>query len=160
MIKENDNKIIYQSETGALELKTDYQSETVWASQKDIANIFNIDRTVVNRHINNIFKDGELDEKGVCAIFAHTTKHGSLNDKNQTRNLKFYSLDIILAVGYRTNSSKAINFRKWATQTLKQHITQGYTINQSRVEHDPNLLVDVISKLQNKAHSKGDNDDT
>tara|TARA_B110000091_G_C13820600_1_gene480563 strand:+ start:655 stop:1635 length:981 start_codon:yes stop_codon:yes gene_type:complete len=160
MIQENHNKIIYQSETGALELKTDSKSETVWANQKDIANIFNIDRTVVNRHINNIFKDDELDEKQVCAIFAHTTKHGALKDKTQTRSLKFYSLDIILAVGYRSSSSKAILFRKWATQTLKQHITQGYTINQSRVEHDPNLLVDVISKLQNTAHSKVDNDDT
>jgi len=159
MQKENNNIIIYQTKAGSLELKTDFESDTIWASQKDIANIFAIDRTVVNRHINNIFKDNELDEKVVCAEFAHTTKHGSLNNKTQTRALKFYSLDIILAVGYRTNSLKAINFRKWATQTLKQHIAQGYSINQARIENDPIFLVNVIAQLQNSAQKKINNDD-
>ena len=150
--------IIYQLENGALELRADYSAETVWASQKQIADIFDIDRTVVSRHINNIFKDSELDEKVVCADFAHTTSHGALKNKLQTRTMRFYSLDIILAVGYRTTSVKAIQFRKWATQTLKQHIKQGYTVNQSIVENNPNFLVDVISKLNSTAKNI-DNDD-
>lgn len=159
MSKVNNSMIIYQTKAGSLELKTDFENDTIWASQKDIANIFAIDRTVVNRHINNIFKDAELDEKEVCANFAHTTKHGSINNKTQTRDLKFYSLDIILAVGYRTNSTKAIDFRKWATQTLKQHIKQGYSINQARIENDPSFLVNVIAQLQNSAYQKVDSDD-
>ncbi|QIV96820.1 Fic/DOC family protein [Allofrancisella inopinata] len=162
MSKQKD-LIIYQLENGALELKADFETDTIWASQKDIANIFSIDRTVVNRHINNIFKDAELDESLVSANFAHTTKHGALDNKTQTREIKFYSLDIILAVGYRTNStnsSKAIQFRKWATQTLKQHIIQGYTVNESKVENDPNFLIEVMSKIKVLAQKQINNNDT
>ena len=82
-----------------------------------------MERSVVTKHINNIFKDGELRESAVRASFAHTAKDGKIYQ------VMFYSLDIILAVGYRTNSKKAIEFRKWATTTLKDHITRGYTIN-------------------------------
>ena len=85
MSKANNNIMIYQTKEGSLELKTDFESETIWASQKDIANIFAIDRTVVNRHINNIFKDTELDEKVVCAKFAHTTQHGAIHGKIQSK---------------------------------------------------------------------------
>ncbi len=151
--------IIYQLENGALELRADFATETVWATQKEIARIFGVDRTVVNKHVKNIFKDDELDKKVVCANFAYTTKHGAIEGKTQTRKQTFYNLDIVLAVGYRTNSSKAISFRKWATQTLKQHITQGYTINESKVENDPNFLVDVVSKIQKLAQKQINNDD-
>jgi hypothetical protein len=110
MKKEISN--IYQAKNGAIELKFDDKKETVWASQKQIAEIFGIDRSVVTKHIKNIFKDGEVKEKEVCAIFAHTTKHGAIKGKTQVKEIKIYNLDIILAVGYRTNSSQAIEFRK------------------------------------------------
>jgi len=84
------------SNNSEIELSIPIEDETIWATTKDIANIFNIDRSVVSRHIKNIFKDGELDEKVVCANFAHTTKHGALSNKTQTRELKYYNLDIIL----------------------------------------------------------------
>jgi len=126
-----ENIVVYNS--GELELKVSVENETVWATIKEIALIFDIDRSVVSRHIKNIFKDGELDEKVVCANFAHTTQHGALSNKTQTRELKYYNLDIILAVGYRTNSTKAIKFRQWATKVLKEYIFNGYAINREKI---------------------------
>ena len=136
MVKKNDNKgeiVIYQAKNGAIEFRGDFERETVWATQKQIAEIFEIDRTVATRHIRNIFKDAELDKKLVCANFAHTTKHGAIKGKTQTKNVIYYNLDIILAVGYRTKSVRAIEFRKWATKVLRQHIVAGYTINKKMI---------------------------
>ncbi len=123
--------VIYSN--GEIDLNMPLKDKTLWANIKEIAIIFDIDRSVVSRHIKNIFKDGELDEKAVCANFAHTTKHGAISDKTQTRKLKYYNLDIILAVGYRTNSSKAIKFRQWATKVLKEYIFNGYAINREKI---------------------------
>ena len=148
-MKEENNKLaIYQSSTGAIELKADSDAETIWATQKEIASIFGIDRTVVVKHITNIFKDKELEEKVVCANFAHTTVHGAIPGKTQTREQKFYNLDIILSIGYRTSSSKAIQFRKWATQTLKQHITQGYTINPNRIKQNHKAFLQALEDVK------------
>jgi len=126
-----DDIVVYNN--GEIELKVSVEDETIWASIQDIAKIFGIDRSVVSRHIKNIFKDGELDEKVVCANFAHTTKHGALNNKTQTREIKYYNLDIILAIGYRTNSTKAIKFRQWATKVLKEYIYNGFAINREKI---------------------------
>jgi prophage maintenance system killer protein len=125
--------LIYQSKSGAIELQGDYGKETIWGSQKQIAEVFGVDRSVVTKHIRNILKDKELDRKLVSAKFAHTTQHGAIKEKTQTKYVEFYNLDIILAVGYRTNSSRAIEFRKWATKVIKQHILDGYTINKHRI---------------------------
>jgi len=147
-----NNIIVY--ENGELELKISEDKDTIWATVKDITQIFEIDRSVVSRHIKNIFKDKELDEKVVCANFAHTTKHGALTTKTQTRELKYYNLDIILAVGYRTNSVKAIKFRQWATKVLKEYIQDGFAINREKITQQRllNLEKDVEhlkSKMQN-----------
>jgi len=143
-----DNQVVVY-ENGEVEIKVslDNKSETIWANVKEIAQIFKVDRSVVSRHIKNIFKDGELDEKVVCANFAYTTQHGALRNKTQTKMVKYYNLDIILAVGYRTNSKKAIEFRKWATKVLKQYIINGYAINSEKITVDRflNLEKDVIS---------------
>ena len=144
--------VLYQS--GEIELEISVKDETIWATVKDIAQLFDIDRSVVSRHIKNIFKDKELDEKVVCANFAHTTKHGALLNKTQTRELKYYNLDIVLVVGYRTNSVKAIKFRQWATRVLKEYIFTGFAINRERITQQRllNLEKDVAylkSKLQN-----------
>jgi len=150
MSKVNNSMIIYQTKAGSLELKTDFESDTIWASQKDIATIFGKDQSVISRHIQNIFKDGEVDEK---------SNMQKMHIANSDKPVTLYSLDIILSVGYRSSSAKAISFRKWATQTLKQHIDQGYSINQARIENDPSFLVNVIAQLQNSAQKKIDNDD-
>lgn len=150
MSKVNNSMIIYQTKAGSLELKTDFESDTIWASQKDIATIFGKDQSVISRHIQNIFKDGEVDEK---------SNMQKMHIANSDKPVTLYSLDIILSVGYRSSSAKAISFRKWATQTLKQHIAQGYSINQAKIENDPSFLVNVIAQLQNSAQKKIDNDD-
>ncbi len=147
--------LIYQGKNGAIELKSDSKIETIWANKAQIAQIFGIDRSVVSRHIKNIFIDKELDEKVVCANFAQTTSHGAIKGKTQTRKLEHYNLDIILAVGYRTKSSLAINFRKWATKILKQHIAEGFTINKKTLKQNHQKFLKAIEDI--KTLSKGSN---
>lgn len=150
------NKIvIYQAKSGAIELRRDAKKDTLWASQSQIADIFNADRSVITKHIKNIFKDKELDSNSVCAKIAHTASDGKIYQ------IQVYNLDIILAVGYRANSARAISFRRWATKILREHITKGYTINpimikknyaefQKAVEQVKNLLP-AGTKIDNSA---------
>ena len=116
--------VIYQAKDGKIEFRGDFSDETIWATQKQIAEVFGIDRTVATRHINNIFKDKEISKKSNVQ---------KMHIANSDKPVAFYSLDIILAVGYRTNSAKAIVFRTWATKVLKQHLVAGYTINKNRI---------------------------
>ncbi len=146
--EKNKKVAVYQAKNGALELRQDLGNETVWASKKQIAEIFAIDRSVVSRHIKNIFRDEELDEKMVCAKFAQTTKHGAIKGKKQIKDVDFYNLDIILAVGYRTKSSIAVAFRQWATKTLKQHITKGFTLNPKRIEKNHQAFLKAVEDVK------------
>ena len=139
---------IYQAKNGAIELNFDEKEQTIWANKKHISEIFGIDRSVVSRHIKNIFKDDELDKTVVCAKFAHTTEHGAIKGKTQSKEVEFYNLDIILAIGYRTNSLKAIEFRKWATKTLKEYITKGYTINSNLLKQKKELYLQVLEDIK------------
>lgn len=92
------------------------KDETVWLSLEQLATLFDRDRTVIKRHINNILKEKELNENEVCAKFAHTTKHGALENKTQNREIDYYNLDMIISVGYRVKSKNGIIFRKWANK--------------------------------------------
>jgi len=148
MKKINQKLAIYQAKNGAIELRRDVSTDTIWASKKQIATIFGVDRSVVSRHIKNIFQDKELEKKVVCAKFAHTTQHGALKEKIQTNQVEFYNLDIILAVGYRTKSSVAVEFRRWATKTLKQHITQGFTINPKRIKENHEAFLRAVEDIR------------
>lgn len=128
--KKKNKVMIFQSKKGGIELRGDYKKDTIWASQQQIADIFNVERSVITKHVRNILKDKELDEKSVCAKFAHTASDGKVYD------VQFYNLDIVLAIGYRANSKRAIEFRKWATETLRKHITKGYTINPKVIKNN------------------------
>ncbi|HLD34757.1 MAG TPA: virulence protein RhuM/Fic/DOC family protein [Patescibacteria group bacterium] len=139
---ENKQIAIYQTSTGALELKTDIAKETIWATQAQIAEVFRVERSVITKHICNILKDKELDEKQVCAKFAHTAADG------KTYNVQHYNLDIILAVGYRTNSGRAISFRQWATKILKEHIVNGYTINKKRIAKNYDSFIKAVENVR------------
>lgn len=153
MKKKNNNEIvIYQSSKGAIELKGDTKKETIWATQAQIAEVFGIDRSVATKHVRNIVKDGELEEKQVCAKFAHTA------DDGKTYQVQFYNLDVILAVGYRANSKKAIEFRRWATKILRDHITKGYTINPTRIKGNYAEFLTAVDKVKAllPAHVKPD----
>lgn len=110
------------------------KDETVWATQKAIADLFGVDRTTISRHLKNIFETGELEEKVVCAEIAHTTQHGAIVGKTQTKPVRFYNLDAIISVGYRVNSKKATKFRIWASGILKEYIQKGFKIDVDRMK--------------------------
>jgi prophage maintenance system killer protein len=135
--------IIYQAKSGAIQLHEDVANETIWATQAQMADIFSIDRSVVTKHIRNILKDKELSEKSVCAKFAHTAEDG------KTYQVQFYNLDVVLAVGYRANSARAIQFRQWATRILREHITKGYTINKTQIAKNYDAFMRTVSGIQN-----------
>lgn len=99
--------VIYQGKNGSIEFRGDFDKDTIWGTQKQIAEIFGVDRSVVTKHIRNIFKDKELDKKLVCAKFAQTTQHGAMKGKTQTKEVEFYNLDIVLAVGYMNKLIKS-----------------------------------------------------
>jgi hypothetical protein len=122
-----------------LELREDLKTETIWATQAQISEVFGIDRTVVTRHVSNILKSGEVDEKSNVQ---------KMHIANSDKPVSFYSLDIVLAVGYRTNSGRAIEFRQWATKTLREHITKGYTINRKRVSQNHDAFMKVVADVQ------------
>lgn len=125
----NSNILIYQSEDGQTKIQTRLEDETVWLSQGQMAELFQRDRTVISKHIKNIFEDGELDENMVCAKFAHTTKHGAVEHKTQISHTKYYNLDVIISIGYRVKSLQGTKFRQWATARLKEYIVKGFTMN-------------------------------
>jgi len=139
---------IYQAANGAIEFRGDYEKETIWGTQRQIAELFGVDRSVVTKHIKNIFKDKELDKTVVSAKIAQTTQHGALEGKTQTKMVAFYNLDIILAVGYRTHSAKAIEFRQWATRVLREHLLQGYTINQKRISENYDKFMRALADVK------------
>jgi hypothetical protein len=107
---------IYQAKGNEPRVEVRFEGDTVWLSQAQIAQLFQKDRTVITRHLNNVFREGELDERVVCANFAHTTKHGAISGKTQEKTAKYYNLDAIISVGYRVNSKRGTQFRQWATQ--------------------------------------------
>ncbi|EDZ90016.1 virulence protein RhuM/Fic/DOC family protein [Francisella tularensis] len=124
--------VIY--EDGNIELKTTVENETVWLTQKQIAELFDVQRPAITKHLSNIFKSNELDENVVCSILEHTTKHGAIQDKKQSQKTKIYNLDAIISVGYRVNSKKATQFRIWANKVLKEYIIKGYALNKDKLK--------------------------
>ena len=122
-----ENQIIVYQPNETVRLDVWLANETVWLNQSRIGELFGVDRTVVNRHIHNIYKTGELDEPSTCAKIAQVQKEGG---RSITRQLPFYNLDMIIAVGYRVNSFAATQFRKWATTILREYLLRGYAFNQ------------------------------
>ena len=133
--------VIFKNGELELEVTVSEDRENVWLSQRQMAELFNVDRTRVTRHINNIYKDGELDEKSICAENAHM---GSLGIQKYSN--KIYNLDMILAVGYRVKSLNGIIFRKWATSILKDYMIKGYAVNEKRLEI-LNKTIDIQTKM-------------
>lgn len=114
--------LLYTTPNGKVKVEIYLQNETIWLTQQKIADLFGVDRTVITKHLGNVFKSGELIEEVVCANFAHTTPHGAIAGKTQESKVKFYNLDAIISVGYRVNSTQATAFRIWATERLKEMV--------------------------------------
>ena len=139
--KEGFNEILlYTTPNGKVKVEIYLQNETIWLTQQKIADLFGVDRTVVTKHLGNIFRSGELDEQLVCANFAHTTPHGAIKGKTQETITKFYNLDAIISIGYRVNSSQATAFRIWATERLKEYIIKGFTMDDERLKTPNNIF--------------------
>lgn len=135
---------------GETQVDVRLEGESVWLSQEQMASLFERERSVITKHLRNVFKDGELDENAVCANFAHTASDG------KTYQTRFFNLDAIISVGYRVNSKRGVQFRQWATRVLREHLTQGYTFNQARLAErgmsEAQQAIELLARtLQNQA---------
>lgn len=134
---------LFRSEDGQAELEVALDHETVWLTQSQICSLFGRERSVITKHIRNIFKEGELDRESVRAKFAHTAEDG------KSYQVDHYNLDVIISVGYRVKSPRGVQFRQWATRVLKDYLVQGYTLNQRRLAErgiEFEQAVDLLSR--------------
>ena len=147
--------ILYQAEELALRIEVLIENETVWLSKGQMAALYGRDRSVITRHVNNIFKDGELQKSAVCAFFAHTTKHGALKEKTQVSKVEYYNLDVIISVGYRVKSKQGTQFRIWANNVLKDYLLKGYALNNrvNRMEDHIHTLTKKVAEMDLQIHS-------
>ena len=122
---ENDKIIIYQTEDGQTQIDVRLENDTVWLTQKQIAELFGTKRPAITKHLKNIYASEELEEDSTCSILEHMGNEGK-----QSYSTKYYNLDVILSIGYRVNSKNATRFRQWANKVLKQYLVKGYAINE------------------------------
>jgi hypothetical protein len=152
MKPDNKNITIYQSNDGKISFNVSVFADTVWLTQKQMAELFDKNRKTITEHIGNIFKEGELEEKVVCWNFQHTTEHGAIAGKVQEHLVKYYNLDVIISVGYRVKSKRGTQFRQWATNILKQYMMNGFAINEVRIraieEKIDNLSVELRAEFK------------
>ena len=132
--------VLFESEDKSVSLSVPFENETVWLNQSQMTQLFSVDRTVITKHVNNIFKEQEVDEKSNVQF---------LHIANSDKSVKFYSLDVIISVGYRVKSKRGIEFRKWANSVLKQYILKGYAANEHRLEELRQTL-QIIRRTENQ----------
>jgi hypothetical protein len=138
---------IYQTADGQTEVQVQFEGDTVWLNRTQLAELFGRDIKTLGKHINNVFKEGELDKKAVVAKFATTAADG------KTYQVEHYSLDVIISVGYRVKSQRGTQFRIWATQRLKEYLVQGYAIDQLRFDQNAAELQQAIALINKTAQS-------
>ena len=126
--------LIYNTPQFNTKINVVIKDETIWLTQKAMAELFDVKVPAISKHLKNIFEEGELNEQLVISKMETTTPHGAIAEKTQTKETNFYNLDAIISVGYRVNSSKATQFRIWATNTLKEFITKGFVIDDERLK--------------------------
>ena len=132
-----------------VKLEVNMRDETVWLSQRQMAELFDSSRTNIIEHINNIYSDGELDKNSTCQDFRQVRKEGR---RDVVRNIPFYNLDMIISVGYRVNSKRGVIFRKWANKVLKDYLLKGYAVNKKRLEYLEKTikLIDIAGRIDEK----------
>ena len=148
MDNHKDKKIevlIYQSKTGKIEFRGDLRKDTIWGSLNQIAELFGRDKSVISRHIKNIFKSNELQTSSTVAKIATVQKEGK---REIGREIEYFNLDVILSVGYRVDSKQATQFRIWATKTLKQHLLEGYTVNKKQLAKNYQKFQKTLKDMQ------------
>lgn len=142
-----NNFVIFKTESGKVNIDVFYQDKTLWLTQKKIAELFEKGRSTITEHLKKIFENGELDEKVVCRDFRHTTQHGAIKGKEQETTVKYYNLRAITAVGYRVNSQRAIEFRKWATEILHEYIIKGFAMDDERLKQVKHFGEDYFEEM-------------
>jgi len=142
-IQNRGEMIVYQSKDGAIELRGDLIDETIWATQTQIAWLFGVQRPAITKHLKTIFDSKELDKISTCSILEHVL----IRDRKY--ETKYYNLDVIISIGYRINSKTATEFRQWATKTLREHITKGYTINRNQITKNYDAFLKSVEDIQN-----------
>ncbi len=140
---------IFTSADGQARLEVTLDNNTVWLSQAQMAELFDTQRPAITKHLSNIYKSGELVEESTCSILEHMAQHG------QRYQTKYYNLDAIISVGYRVSSKRATQFRQWATSVLKDHLVQGYTVNQRRLIERGVEFEQAVSLLSRTLSNQG-----
>ena len=153
-----ENQIeIYQANDGSTQINVQFEQDTVWLTQAQMAELFGKGRTTITEHIQNVFTEGELLEEVVCRDFRHTTQHGAIKGKSQSKDVKYYNLDVIISVGYRVKSKQGTLFRIWANKILKEYLVKGYAVNEKRLaqkEQEVQLLKNGIQILSRAIEEK------
>ena len=146
----NDEMLIYQSQDGTIKVDVLFQDEMVWLNQEQMAMLFGKSRSTITEHIRNIFEEGELQEDMVCRNFRHTTQHGAIEGLSQTKDVKYYNLDVIISVGYRVKSHQGTQFRQWATQRLREYIIKGVALNEERFKrgNSMNYFKELLERIR------------
>ena len=140
------NFVIFKIDNAKVNIDVFIKDETLWLTQKQIAELFEKGRSTISGHLKNIFEENELDEKVVCRDFRHTTQHGAIEGKTQEKNVKYYNLKAIVSVGYRVNSHRATEFRKWATEVLHEYIVKGFAMDDERLKAVHHFGVDYFEE--------------
>jgi hypothetical protein len=136
--------LVFTSQSGGDTVEVRIQDNTVWLTQKLISSLFDVDRSVITKHLVNIYQEGELVKEATCAIFAQVQTEGN---RQVTRDVEFYNLDVIISIGYRVNSQRATQFRQWATSILRDYAIRGYIIDKKRMENGTFLGEDYFEHL-------------
>ena len=142
--------VIYEQDDRQVEVRLDAQRDTVWLSQRQMADLFETSSDNISLHLRNIFTDGELNEEATAEDSSVVRQEGK---RQVTRKLRHYNLDAIISVGYRISSRRAVQFRQWATRTLREHLTQGYTLNRQRLETNARELEAALQLVKKAAQS-------
>ena len=143
--------LIYQTEDGQTRIQTVMQGETAWLSLNQMAELFDRDKSVISRHISNVFDEAELAQGSVVAKFATTAADG------KTYQVTYYNLDVIISVGYRVKSHRGTQFRQWATQRLREYIVKGFTMDDARLERGPadDYFNELVERVAPSAYRNG-----
>lgn len=149
LIGDEKNIIFYEDENGNIKIEVMLQNDNVWLNSNAISNLFNVNRTVITKHINNIYKEEELDENSTCAKIAQVQIEGNRTVK---RKISYYNLDMIISIGFRVNSKKAIKFRTWANKLIKEYIVKGFNLNDERFikgnRFDTNFFNELLERIK------------
>ena len=146
-LQQFSNFVIFQTADGKVNIDVFFKDDTVWLTQKALSVLFEKDRSVITKHLKKIFESGELQEEVVCANFAHTTPHGAIEGKTQEKDVRYYNLKAVVAVGYRVNSHRAIEFRKWATEILHEYIIKGFAMDDERLKQMKHFGQDYFDEM-------------